>query len=386
MFAKRTDWNLAPNRLSQALAAHRASGKPLIDLTVSNPTECGFAYDADAILNALRNPAALKYEPSPKGLECARRAVAEYYAEKRAEVAIEDVILTTSTSEAYSFVLRLMCESGDEVLIPAPSYPLFDFLADVLDVKLTRYSLLYDHGWVIDFHALEQSITPRTRAVIVVHPNNPTGHFTKPPEVARLNDLCASRRMAIIADEVFLDFALNESACTTFAANARALTFTLSGISKISGLPQMKAAWVAASGPQPAKAQALERLEVIADTFLSMNAPIQLAIPAFLERRHSFQKQLLARVRRNLIELDRQLATQSICSRLVVEGGWYAILRIPATWSGDDFAIELLTSQNISVHPGHFYDLPAAGYLVISLLAPETDFSAGISRLLDCLG
>ena len=385
MFAKRTNWNLAPNRLSQALAAHRASGKPLIDLTVSNPTECGFAYDSEAILDALRNPAALKYEPNPKGLECARRAVAEYYAEKRADVAIEDIILTTSTSEAYSFVFRLLCDPGDEVLIPAPSYPLFDFLADVLDVKLIRYPLLYDHGWVIDFHALEQSITPRTRAVIVVHPNNPTGHFTKTSEVAKLNDLCVSRSLAIIADEVFLDFALNEAPCATFAANSRALTFTLSGLSKISGLPQMKAAWLVASGPQPARAQALERLEVIADTFLSMNAPIQLAMPAFLEQRHSFQKQLLARLRRNLAELDRQLATHSVCTRLAVEGGWYAILRIPATRSGDDLAVELLNSQGISVHPGHFYDLPVEGYLVISLLAPEANFGEGISRLLGCL-
>jgi aspartate/methionine/tyrosine aminotransferase len=374
-----------PNRLSQALAAHRASGKPLIDLTVSNPTECGFAYESEAILNALRSAAALIYEPNPKGLECARRAVVQYYAEKGTALAIKDIVLTTSTSEAYSFIFRLLCDPGDDVLIPAPSYPLFDFLADLQDIKLVRYPLLYDHGWVIDFHALEQSITPRTRAVIVVHPNNPTGHFTKTSEIARLNEICSTRGLATIADEVFLDYSLSESSRATFAANSGALTFTLSGLSKISGLPQMKAAWLVISGPQYAKTQALERLEVIADTYLSMNAPIQLAMPAFLERRHSFQKQLLARLNRNLAELDRQLAAQQICSRLVVEGGWYAILRIPATRSGDDFAVELLQSRNISVHPGHFYELPAAGYLVVSLMTTEMEFSKGVAGLLDCM-
>jgi len=385
MFAKRTNWNLAQNRLSQALAAYRASGKPLIDLTVSNPTECGFAYDSETILSALRNPATLKYEPNPKGLECARRAVVEYYAEKGAAVEIEDIILTTSTSEAYSFVLRLLCDPGDEVLIPAPSYPLFDFLADVLDVKLLRYPLLYDHGWLIDFHAMEQAITPRTRAVIVVHPNNPTGHYAKPAEMTRLNEVCSRRDLAIIADEVFLDFALDASSHASFAANPGALTFTLSGLSKISGLPQMKAAWLVASGPQRVRAQSLERLEVIADTFLSMNAPVQLAMPAFLEQRHSFQKELLARLKRNLSELDRQLAKQRVCGRLVVEGGWYAILRIPAVNASHEFAIELLNSRGIYVHPGDFYELPSKEYLVVSLITPEQDFSQGVGCLLESL-
>ena len=187
MFADRTNWNLAPNRLSEALARHRAAEKPLIDLTVSNPTECGFAYEGRTILEALRNPEALKYQPAPRGLVSARQAVCEYYAEHHAAVGVDDIILTTSTSEAYSFVFRLLCNPGDEILIPAPSYPLFDFLADIQDVKLVRYPLLYDHGWQIEFHVLEQAITPRTRAVIVVHPNNPTGHFTKRAEVEKLN-------------------------------------------------------------------------------------------------------------------------------------------------------------------------------------------------------
>ncbi len=382
MFAKRTNWNLAPNRLSAALAAHRAAGKPLLDLTVSNPTECGFHYDGSTILQALSNPAALCYEPNPRGLESARRAVVSYYTERNDVVPIEDIFLTTSTSEAYSFVFRALCNPGDELLIPSPSYPLFDFLAEIQDVNLVRYPLLYDHGWQIDFHALEQAITPRTRGVIVVHPNNPTGHFTKPAEMSKLNSICAARELAIIADEVFLDFALDGNRAASFAVNRDALTFTMSGLSKISGLPQMKAAWLVVSGPQPWKSEALARLEVIADTYLSVNAPVQLAMPVFLAQRHAFRDQLMSRVCNNLAELDRTLAGQTACTRLAVEGGWYAVLRVPATCSDEDLAIELLHTQGVYVHPGHFYDFLSDGYLVVSLIDSEMDFSRGLVGLL----
>jgi len=382
MFAKRTNWNMTPNRLSEALAAHRAAGKPLLDLTISNPTECGFEYDGEAILEALRNPAALAYEPNPRGLESARRAVSAYYADREESVSVEDIFLTTSTSEAYSYVFRTLCDPGDELLIPSPSYPLLDFLADIQDVNLVRYPLLYDHGWQIDFHALEQAITPRTRGVIVVHPNNPTGNFVKSAEMAKLNAICSAREMAIIADEVFLDFALNGERAASFAANREALTFTLSGLSKISGLPQMKAAWLIVGGPEQMKREALARLEVIADTYLSVNTPVQLAMPRFLEQRHAFQKQVISRARRNLAELDRQLAEQKVVSRLKVEGGWCAVLRVPATRSDEGVAIELLTAYGVSVHPGHFYDFPSDGFLVVSLIAPSADYSQGMASAL----
>ena len=382
MFADRTNWNLAPNRLSEALARHRAAEKPLIDLTVSNPTECGFAYEGRTILEALRNPEALKYQPAPRGLVSARQAVCEYYAEHHAAVGVDDIILTTSTSEAYSYVFRLLCDPGDEILIPAPSYPLFDFLADIQDVKLVRYPLLYDHGWQIDFHALEQAITRRTRAVIVVHPNNPTGHFTKSAEIDKLNAICAAQELALIADEVFLDFCLNEKRPSSFAANQDALTFTLSGISKICGLPQMKAAWLVTSGPPELQKEALARLEVIADTYLSMNAPVQLALPAFLAQRRAFQEQLMARVQRNLAELDRQLASQKVCSRLEIEGGWYAVLRVPATRSDEELALCLLNEKGVYVHPGHFYDFPRDGFLVFSLISTGKEFQEGLLRVL----
>jgi alanine-synthesizing transaminase len=382
MFATRTNWNLSPNRLSEALARHRAVGKPLLDLTGSNPTECGFVYDQSGILGALGNPAALTYEPSAHGLASARKAVAKYYAEYATDVGIDDIFPTISTSEAYSYVFRLLCNPGDEILIPAPSYPLFDFLADIQDVKLVRYPLVYDHGWQIDFHTLEQNITPRVRGIIIVNPNNPTGDFVKPAEIEKLNAICAARTLALIADEVFLDFSLAAERPPSVAGNRGALTFTMSGLSKICGLPQMKAAWLVVSGPQEARRGALARLEVIADTYLSISAPVQLAMPSFLSQRRSFQGQLMARVRRNLADLDRQLALQKVCSRLEVEGGWYGVLRVPAIRSDEDLALSLLNEKGVYVHPGHFYDFASQGFLVVSLISLETEFSEGLARLL----
>ena len=382
MFADRTNWNLDTNRLSEALARHRAIRRPLLDLTASNPTECGFDYDRPAIMRALSDADALDYKPDPKGLETARQAVAAYYAARSNEVSIENILLTTSTSEAYSFVFRMLCNPGDELLIPTPSYPLFEFLADIQDVKLARYPLVYDYHWQIDFHALEQAITSRTRGAIVVHPNNPTGHFCKPEDLTRLNEVCSARQMALIADEVFLDFVLTGAQPLSFVTNTGALTFTMSGLSKISGLPQMKTAWLITTGPEHLRKQALARLEVIADTYLSMNAPMQLATPVFLEQRRGFQKQLMTRVRSNLSELDRQLAGQKSCSRLRMEGGWNTVLRVPATRSDEELAIELLATRDVYAHPGHFYDSPSNGYLIVSLITPEPEFAKGIERLL----
>src|ERR1700682_719057 len=276
MFSNRTNWDRTTNRLSEALARHQASGHKLVDLPASNPTECGFPYDSGSIMRALCSPASLKYRPEPRGLSVARDAVAGYYAGRGETVSSEDMVLTVSTSEAYSFVFRLLCNPGDELLVPAPSYPLFDFLADIQDVKLVPYPLIYDHGWQIDFYSLEEAITPRTRGIMVVHPNNPTGHFTQAAELARLNQICAEHKLALIADEVFLDFELASNPPRSFTTNLAVLTFTMSGVSKISGMPQMKLAWLIVSGPDELKKEALARLEVIADTYLSMNAPIQL--------------------------------------------------------------------------------------------------------------
>jgi len=279
----------------------------------------------------------------------------------------------------------LLANPGDEVLVPKPSYPLFDFLAELQDVKLVGYPLLYDHGWQIDWPSLEEAISKTTRAVVVVHPNNPTGSYVSAAERERLNKLCRERGLALIVDEVFLDYAHDGSRRESFVANDAALTFTLSGVSKISALPQMKLAWVAVSGPPAEVDAAMQRLEVIADTYLSLNAPVQLAAGTLLEQRKKIRPQLMQRALANLAELDRQLARQKSSARLQVEGGWYTVLRVPATQSDEDLAIALLRDTGTMVHPGHFYDFPRDGYLVISLIAREEYFREGMSRVLRLL-
>jgi alanine-synthesizing transaminase len=423
MFSDRTNWKLAQNRFTVALEEVRAGGANILDLTVSNPTRVGLHYDEKAILGALASPRALDYDPQSKGLREAREAVAGYYRGSRGtgegdvasnvstrgiEVDPERVVLTTSTSEGYSFVFRLLCNAGDELLVPKPSYPLFEFLADLQDVRLVPHPLIYDHGWQMDFSSLEQAVTERTRGVVVVHPNNPTGSYMKDGEAAMLNSFCREHGLAVIADEVFLDYRLDGDARTgnshagtaalgrpversstplsaSFAANQDVLTFTLSGLSKVVALPQMKVAWVVTSGPREMAATAMGRLEVIADTYLSMNAPIQWATPALLEQRENIQGQVLERVEGNLAELDRQLAGQNACSRLSVEGGWYVVLRVPVTRSDEELAIELVRERSVLVHPGHFYDFESDGYLVLSLITIDAEFANGISRVLQHL-
>ncbi|GGA54593.1 aminotransferase [Edaphobacter acidisoli] len=375
--SSRTGWDVTESAFAAAIREARATGRKLIDLTISNPTACGFHYNAEHLLQPLHNPQSLTYDPDPRGMLSAREAVAGYYAFHKAEVAPSDLILTTSTSEGYSFLFRLLCDAGDEVLVAQPSYPLFDFLADLEDVKLRPYPLFYDHGWWIDFAELERRITPRTRAIVVVHPNNPTGHTTKPQERARLEAICQRHGLALIVDEVFLDYPLEEDAeIQSFARDPHpVLTFVLSGMSKIAGLPQMKAAWIATLGPEVAKQQALARLEVVADTFLSMNAPVQLALPVWMEHRGEIQNQILNRVRHNLA-----LVRNGGIEVLRTEAGWCAILRLPQMGSRDA-AAELLHRADVVVHPGSFYGIAEVGRIVISLLGPELEFAEGIRKI-----
>jgi alanine-synthesizing transaminase len=388
MFSRRTDWKLTPNRFTQVQRELAASGRQVLDLTISNPTRAGVHYDAESILNSLRNAAALDYDPQPKGLLMARQAVAAYYHDQHDvfDADPEALLLATSTSEAYSFVFRLLCNPEDEILVPAPSYPLFQFLADLQDVKLASYPLIYDHAWQIDFPSLYKAVNPRTRAVLVVHPNNPTGSFTRPDEVGSLNRFCREYNLALVADEVFLDYPHDGVSRQTFASNRDVLTFTLSGLSKVSGMPQMKVAWVSTSGPENQLKDALARLEVIADTYLSMNAPLQLATPVLLEQRKNFQPLLLDRLRTNLGQLANQLTKQDTCSLLRVEGGWYAILRVPVTHSDEELAVKLLQDSGVVVHPGTFYDFSSDGYLIVSLITSPQIFREGITRVLKYVG
>ena len=415
MFSERTNWHLVPNRFTQAVEEARGRGTDLLDLTASNPTRVGLEYDSQAILGALRSERALDYDPQAKGLLAARQAIARYYSGESSpagrdvasnvsttgEVDPERIVLTTSTSEGYSFVFRLLCNAGDELLVPKPSYPLFDFLGDLQDVKLVPCPLIYDHGWQMDFHSLERAVSSRTGGVVVVHPNNPTGSYVKAAEVELLNEFCRERGLALIVDEVFLDYRLETSGAQaptqkdgpersaesaappkSFASNRGVLTFTLSGLSKISALPQMKVAWIVTSGPEDHLEAAMARLEVIADTYLSMNAPVQWALPLMLEQRRSVQRQLMEQVRANLAELDRQLAGQQSCGRLGIEGGWYAVLRVPVTRSDEELAIAVVREKSVVVHPGHFYDFEGDGYLVLSLITPPVEFAQGVAAIL----
>jgi alanine-synthesizing transaminase len=385
MFSDRTNWKLLPNLFSQTQDRLRSEGARIFDLTVTNPTQCSLAYDADAILASFQNAAMLGYDPQPKGLPVSRQAVATYYRDSHAISGLdpEQILLTTSTSEAYSFVFRLLCSPDDEVLVPRPSYPLFDFLADLHDVKLVPYSLTYAQGWLIDFASLAQAISPRTRAILLVHPNNPTGSFVAATELQQLNVLCREKNLALLADEVFLDYSHDARPRRTFVANQEVLTFTLSGLSKISALPQMKAAWIITTGPKNQVSAALDRLEIISDTFLSMSAPIQYALPALLEQRKVIQPFLLARLRENILELNRQLAAQKDGELLHSDGGWSAVLRVPSTQSDEDLAIDVLQKQGVLVHPGHFYDFPADGHLVLSLITPPDTFREGLKKLFE---
>jgi aspartate/methionine/tyrosine aminotransferase len=387
MFSKRTEWKLTPNRLAQAQQEVRAAGMEVLDLTVSNPTRADLHYDAESILRGLLHPQAMIYDPQPKGLLSARRAVVDYYREQHEgfDLEAESLILTTSTSEGYSYVFRLLCNPGDEILVPRPSYPLFAFLAELQDVQLVHYPLLYDHGWRIDFPSLYQAVNPRTRAVLVVHPNNPTGSFVSPGEATTLNAFCHEYGLALIVDEVFLDYPHDGAARPTSALNREVLTFTLSGLSKIAALPQMKVAWVLTSGPEELQCEALARLEVIADTYLSLSAPLQLATPVMLAQRKQVQPLLLDRVRTNVEELDRLISHQKTCQRLDLEGGWYAVLRVPVLQSDEDLAVDLLRKMSVLVHPGHFYDFSSDGYLVVSLITPPEAFRAGMARVLEAL-
>ena len=381
-FSQRTNWNTEESELAHAHRQRVQAGLPIADLTASNPTRCGFAYDR-GLLAALSDPQALDYDPQPRGVLAARQAVCRYYARHGVALDPRQIVLTTSTSEGYSFLFRLLCDVGSEILVPQPGYPLFDFLAVLDDVRLKNASLIYDHGWQIDPEGLRRAITPQTRAIVLVHPNNPPGHFTKPWEAEALARLCREHDLSLIVDEVFLDYGLGNGA-RSFAAGLEGVpVFVVSGLSKIAGLPQMKAAWIVATGPE--RDAALERLEVIADTFLSMNAPVQCALPAWLESREAIQQQIRERVAANLAELDRQLAELPVVNRLAVEGGWYAVLRIPAL-EPDEQTVLALLERGVWVQPGYFFGMAESGWLVVSLLGPEREFSTGVTGLIAYLG
>jgi len=373
-FSSRTAWDLGETAFATSIRRARSDGRELIDLTISNPTVCGFEYDSEAILAPLSNPQALVYDPDPRGMRSAREAVAAYYADHGAAVDPAGLILTTSTSEGYGYLFRLLCDPGDEVLVAQPSYPLFEFLAELEDVRLRSYPLFYDYGWWIDFAELERRIGPRTKAIVLVHPNNPTGHATGADERARIEELCTRYGLALIIDEVFLDYPLGSESLESFAQGPHpALTFVLSGMSKIAALPQMKVGWLAVFGGEQDSSPALSRLEVIGDTFLSMNAPAQLALPRWLDGRRQIQRQILERAVANLDELKK-----ADLGLLRTDAGWSAVIRLPRV--GIE-AENLLEREGVVVHPGSFYGISGDETIVVSLIGPLKEFARGISKI-----
>ena len=365
VFSSRLDWNVQTNRLSALLK----SKQRVLDLTESNPTRAGLEYPRQQILDALADARALRYDPEPRGLLSAREAVAKYYG----DVPASRILLTASTSEAYAYLFKLLCDPGDEILSPRPSYPLFEFLAGLESVRVVQYPLRYDGVWHIDFHALERAITQRTRAIVVVNPNNPTGSFLKQDEWSRLDQF----GIPILSDEVFSDYAFftDDSRVRSLTKATESLTFSMSGLSKIAALPQMKLGWIVAGGP--GYEAALDRLELIADTYLSVATPVQIALPRLLQASAAVRAQITKRTQANLALL------KTIAHPMHVEGGWYAILQVPRTRSEEEWALHLLDRRDVLVQPGYYFDFESEAFLVLSLLTPPDIFAEGIKRVLE---
>jgi len=386
VFSSRLDWSLRPNRIATLVAEKRQAGCPVLDLTESNPTRSGLDYPQAEILAALADANALRYHPSPRGLDTAREAVAGYYRDRGTQVPSDNILLTASTSEAYASLFKLLANPGDEILAPRPSYPLFEFLAGLESVRIRQYPLRYDGVWHVDFDALEQAITPRTRGIVVVNPNNPTGSFLKRAELERLDSLAAERGLAILSDEVFRDYAFADEGdrVSTLAGDRRALTFSMSGLSKIAGLPQMKLGWIivngGAGGPNRARDQAMDALELVADTYLSVSTPVQIALPRLLALSGGIMEQIRERTAANLARL-RETMHGSAATLLRTEGGWYAVLQVPRTRSEEEWTLKLLDESDVLVQPGFFFDFESEAFLVLSLLPEPATFAEGVRRL-----
>ena len=382
MFSSRTNWNMVPNQLTDLIAAKRLRGETIIDLTESNPTRCGISYPENIILTALADKSSLLYQPEPRGLIAARKTIADYYRTLGVTIMPEHIMLTSSTSEAYSFLFKLLCDANDEIIVPQPSYPLFEYLSQLNDITLRHYYLAYDGEWHIDLESFQSAFTSNTRAIILVHPNNPTGSYLKQNEFKQVCSFAAEHQCAIIADEVFgpYNYSSDNNRVNILNSDISVLTFSLNGISKLLGLPQFKLSWIIVKGNSQQTDEALSRLDIIADTYLSVNTPTQVALPKLLEQSPSIGEQIRMRVQSNFQLLKKIFADSSV-SVFNTEGGWYAILQLPQYYSDDEWAIELLQQQNILVHPGHFFDMRHKSCIVLSLLSPFELFADASSRI-----
>jgi alanine-synthesizing transaminase len=383
MLSRRLPHDTTPNAWSRLLAERRAAGATLVDLTEANPTRIGLGGAGSDELAALADPAGARYEPDPRGTVAARDAVVGYYRERSLAVRAADIVLTASTSEAYAHLFRLLADPGDSILVPAPSYPLFEPLAELESVKLIRYRLAWDGGWHLDLGSLEAAMEAGPRAMIVVQPNHPTGSCLTTDELAAAERLCERHHAALVSDEVFGDFAWTgavSASLPSLLGERRAPTFVLSGLSKVCGMPQLKLGWIAVAGPEADRAEALHGLEWIADLFLSVSSPVQAALPRLLAGRSAWQARVLERIAANLARLREVTARQPQLDLLGGAGGWVAVLRVPRRRSEEEWALELLR-RGVVVHPGLFYDFEGEAHLVVSLIVRPEEFAAGMARI-----
>ncbi len=384
MFSARLPASLTVNRLTRTLAGLRAEGVGVLDLTETNPTRVGLEYPS-ALLAPLADPGGLTYTPSPRGLTGAREAIAIDYVRHGLDVDPAQVFLTASTSEAYSVLFKLLCDPGDDVLVPHPSYPLFEHLTMLEGVRVRPYALTYHGVWEVDLDSVRDALTPRTRALLVVSPNNPTGSRLKCRELDAMAALCESRQIALIGDEVFADYIFQADAtAVSVLAQDRVLTFGLGGLSKSAGLPQVKLGWIVVKGPAATVADACERLDVICDTYLSVATPVQLAAPQLIDQGTRVRARIQSRLDANRRALQRMIAQvpDSGCTVLHLEAGWSAVLRVPAIRGEEALVLDLLEQDHVLVMPGYFYDFPSEAYLVVSLLPDPEVFGAGLTRVL----
>ena len=390
MFSARFEWHLPTNPLGRRLNTRRAQNLPVIDLTESNPTRVGLVFPEQQLLSALAKPGCMTYAPDPRGLSAARSAIADDYHRNGTAADPRTFFLTASTSEAYSMLFKLLANPGDEILIPRPGYPLLAYLAGFDNLRASAYPLRCDDagGWRLDLEILEALITPRTRAVVVVNPNNPTGSYIGAQELNALDRICVAHDMALIVDEVFNDYPAPDAAATARSAlnRTRALTFVLNGFSKMVALPQLKLAWIAVGGDRDLVAAAGRRLEIVLDFYLTVNTPVQLAVPEILAQRNAVQTRIQERLTANAGFLAGQLAASANMRLLRRDGGWYAVVEIIDQISDEERALRLLDRASTLVHPGFFYDFHREGFVVLSLLPGEPRFQEGIRRLIDCFG
>jgi alanine-synthesizing transaminase len=386
MFSSRLPADQTINRLTRAIDERRASGRPFIDLTGSNPTRAGFEYPPH-LLDALAGPGGLAYAPQPFGLQAAREAVADDYARRGIAVAADRIVLTASTSEAYSLLFKVLCDPGDEVLTPRPSYPLFEHLTRLDGVAARPYDLEYTDRWSIDSASLNAGVSPRMRAVLLVNPNNPTGSYATAEDIGAVSRLCAQHGVALIVDEVFGEYDLESEETSRrphVVDREDALTFTLGGLSKSVGLPQVKLGWMVVGGPPHDVQTALARLELACDTYLSVSTPVQLAAGTLLTSGAGVRQQIRARTLSNYRRLTEQVSAVPACRLLRAEGGWSAVLQVPAILPEEDLVIDLLQSEGVLAHPGYFFDFPREAFLILSLLTPPDALVEGVSRILAC--